>query len=195
MDYAEEGLELAQVVWAEITASEGLSSSLDEDKDGDGDGDGDSEGASASRRPIDFRILDILSLADLGVELPLWTTGPAGSDDGGVGGFDVVLDKGTFDAISLSDTTDPRTGKRGVEVYADAAKRFMKRPGGRMVVTSCNWTEGELEGWFCGGNDDDDDGTGVGRLEVVGRIPYRKFRFGGSEGSVVVGLVFGWKGV
>ena len=95
-----------------------------------------------------------------------------------------MLDKGTFDAVSLSSETDPRTGRRAVESYALAASRFLRKPHGRMVVTSCNWTESELEKWFCG------DQT---QLRVCDRVPYRTFRFGGREGSVVVGLVFGWK--
>jgi len=58
-------------------------------------------------------------------------------------GFDVVLDKGTFDAISLSSETHPETGARVFESYASKAAALVKQ-GGYMLVTSCNWTETEL---------------------------------------------------
>lgn len=61
------------------------------------------------------------------------------------GGFDVCLDKGTFDAISLSDERLP-DGRRAYEGYAERVVRVMKRGGGLLVVTSCNWTEEELKG-------------------------------------------------
>ncbi|KAL5354587.1 Protein-lysine N-methyltransferase efm4 [Pseudogymnoascus australis] len=56
-------------------------------------------------------------------------------------GWDVVLDKGTFDAVSLMG--DAEAGKRYVERV-----REVVRKGGWAVVTSCNWTEGEVRGWF-----------------------------------------------
>ncbi len=62
-------------------------------------------------------------------------------------GFDVVLDKGTFDAISLSSTRDA-AGRRLCESYASRVVPFMKSGIGILVVTSCNWTEEELVCWF-----------------------------------------------
>ncbi|OBT86440.1 hypothetical protein VE02_05343 [Pseudogymnoascus sp. 03VT05] len=52
-------------------------------------------------------------------------------------GWDVVLDKGTFDAVSLMG--DPEAGKRYVERVREVVRR-----GGWAVVTSCNWTEEEV---------------------------------------------------
>lgn len=64
---------------------------------------------------------------------------------GGEKGFDVVLDKGTFDAISLSDELlDDGSGRRIYEGYAEKIVGVMKK-GGLLVVTSCNWTEEELK--------------------------------------------------
>lgn len=172
VDYASESLVLARGIWEGILQDEG------DDGEGEGEEDErDEDGIVASRRHIEFRYLNVLTLAESGVGLPEWMP---------VGGYDVVLDKGTFDAVSLSGDCDLLTGRRIVELYAHAAKRLMKKPYGRMVVTSCNWTESELESWFCGGVAEDE------KLKVIEKVPYRKFQFGGREGSVVVGLVFGW---
>ena len=92
-------------------------------------------------------------------------------------GFDVVLDKGTFDAISLSDEAD-EAGRRICEGYREKVEVLVK-PGGYLVVTSCNWNEEELKGWF-----------GGGQLEVFGRIEYPVFRFGGQTGQSVSTLCF-----
>lgn len=103
-------------------------------------------------------------------------------------GFDVVLDKGTFDAVSLSDEVDAR-GRRVCEGYRDKVERLLKR-GGVVVVTSCNWTEEELVGWFEGGG----DGDGEGGLEMCGRVEYPVFRFGGRQGQSVQSVVFRRRG-
>lgn len=99
------------------------------------------------------------------------------------GGFDIVLDKGTFDAVSLSDDAkDTRVCER----YPRIARRLV-RAGGFVVVTSCNWTEEELVSWFVGG------GHGQGendRLVVWGRVEYPRFRFGGHEGQGVSTVCF-----
>ena len=114
------------------------------------------------------------------------------------GGFDIVLDKGTFDAVSLSDEVVEkeeekkrvrvRVRVRVCELYPAIAKRLVRR-GGFLVVTSCNWTEEELIRWFTkggdGGGDDDED-----RLTVWDRVEYPRFRFGGQEGQGVCTVCF-----
>lgn len=92
-------------------------------------------------------------------------------------GFDVVLDKGTFDAVCLSDELDAR-GRRVCEGYR-ARVEGLVRTGGLFVVTSCNWTEEELRGWFEGGT-----------LEVCGRVEYPVFMFGGGTGQSVQSVCF-----
>jgi EEF1A lysine methyltransferase 2 len=99
------------------------------------------------------------------------------------GRFKVVLDKGTFDAISLSsDTDEDCRGK--VEVYRSRIKSFMLL-GGIFVITSCNWTEEELRSWL-----EEEEADGDGRLVLKDRIPYQPFRFGGREGQTVVTMCF-----
>ena len=54
-------------------------------------------------------------------------------------GFDVCIDKGTYDAISLNpDKTEEGKG-RYVQALRDALKE-----GGFFIITSCNWTKDQL---------------------------------------------------
>lgn len=56
--------------------------------------------------------------------------------------YDLILDKGTFDAISLSaDRT--ATGQRLCDVFPGCVAKMLKR-GGTFLITSCNWTTDEL---------------------------------------------------
>lgn len=59
------------------------------------------------------------------------------------GGFDIILDKGTYDAISLSKEL-LENGKRIYEIYPRKVSAVLKR-GGLFIVASCNWTEDELK--------------------------------------------------
>lgn len=95
-------------------------------------------------------------------------------------GWDVVLDKGTFDAISLSDEKDAQ-GRRIVERYKERIVPLMRK-GGRFLVTSCNWTEDELKGWF---HDEEEGG-----LRFERKIEYRSFSFGGKKGQTISSCCF-----
>lgn len=97
-------------------------------------------------------------------------------------GWDVVLDKGTFDAISLSEEKDDR-GRRICEGYRERVLPLV-REGGLLLVTSCNWTPGELKGWFV------DGGEGRARFVLVGEIAYRSFKFGGAVGQTISSVCF-----
>lgn len=97
-------------------------------------------------------------------------------------GFDVVLDKGTFDAVSLCEEGDGRGG-RICEGYRDTVGRLVRK-GGLLVVTSCNWTEGELRRWFEG------EGEGEGDLVFWGRVRYPSFTFGGRTGQSISSVCF-----
>ncbi|KAI9652125.1 MAG: hypothetical protein M1829_001844 [Trizodia sp. TS-e1964] len=93
------------------------------------------------------------------------------------GGFDVVLDKGTFDAISMSKELDI-TGRRVCEGYRERVEQLVKR-GGLVLLTSCNWTEFELCTWMEGGE-----------LEYHATIDYPTFVFGGSKGQTISSVCF-----
>ncbi|KAK2769516.1 hypothetical protein FQN53_006128 [Emmonsiellopsis sp. PD_33] len=168
VDYSEKSIELARRLHAH--------------DHGDGDGDGD---ASLLR----FEVWDVFDPTPVR-ELDWFPS--AG------GGFDIVLDKGTFDAISLSaeevvveleeerDMKGSRVVQRRVCERYPGIVRGLVRRGGFLVVTSCNWTEAELVKWFTEG-----EGEGEGdRLEVWGRVEYPKFRFGGQEGQGVCTVCF-----
>ncbi|KAH8794010.1 hypothetical protein BGZ57DRAFT_749411 [Hyaloscypha finlandica] len=92
-------------------------------------------------------------------------------------GWDVVLDKGTFDAISLSEEKDAN-GRRICEGYKERVVPLI-RGGGILLVTSCNWTEEELVAWFQGGE-----------LEYVDTIKYKSFSFGGRKGQTISSVCF-----
>jgi EEF1A lysine methyltransferase 2 len=101
-------------------------------------------------------------------------------------GFDMVLDKGTFDAVSLSSetiTADNGHERALCDVYPEKALAFIK-PGGYLLITSCNWTEEELIKWFT---------TTAGmrhQLRVVDKIKYKVFQFGGQQGQGVASVCF-----
>src|ERR1700753_375551 len=84
----------------------------------------DCDHITGSLAPIDFKELDILS-----------------SNSTISHQFDVMLDKGTFDAISLSSELDLQ-GRRTTEQYRSRVGSFLRK-GGLFVITSCNWTEDE----------------------------------------------------
>ncbi|KAI8960274.1 S-adenosyl-L-methionine-dependent methyltransferase [Daldinia sp. FL1419] len=104
-------------------------------------------------------------------------------------GWDVVLDKGTFDAISLSSETDPISGRRVSESYR-ARVAPLVRDGGLFLVTSCNWTEEELKSWFEGSKKDGEDQMRGWRFDLVGRVEYPSFSFGGVKGQTISSLCF-----
>ncbi|KAI5792433.1 S-adenosyl-L-methionine-dependent methyltransferase [Peziza echinospora] len=93
-------------------------------------------------------------------------------------GFDVVLDKGTYDAISLSGEL-LEDGRRLVEGYAEKVASAVKK-GGWFVITSCNWTEEELVARL----------NGTGGLKYYGRIKYPSFQFGGKKGQTISTICF-----
>ncbi|XP_039243148.1 EEF1A lysine methyltransferase 2 isoform X1 [Pipra filicauda] len=88
-------------------------------------------------------------------------------------GFDICIDKGTFDAISLN--PDDAAGKR--RQYVRSLCRVLK-PQGFFLITSCNWTKEELLDEFREG------------FEILEELPTPKFCFGGRIGNSVTALVF-----
>lgn len=59
-----------------------------------------------------------------------------------LGRFDIIVDKGTLDAISLAcDTTEDRM--QHLSTYFQHVRQLLS-PNGQVVITSCNWTEKEL---------------------------------------------------
>jgi SAM-dependent methyltransferase len=129
---------------------------------------------------IQFEVLDLIH-SDPATQ-PWWPRG----------GFDLVLDKGTFDAISLSsETTTSPTGTRhrACELYPNKVLKMVK-PGGFLLVTSCNWTEEEVVHWFTTSEGSPESVESAGKLEIWGKVRYPKYKFGGQEGQGVASICF-----
>ncbi|KAJ7761898.1 S-adenosyl-L-methionine-dependent methyltransferase [Mycena maculata] len=92
--------------------------------------------------------------------------------------WDLILDKGTFDAIALGEKEEG--GKSPAARYPGRAARLLK-PGGSFLITSCNFTEDELQASF------ETPETG---LKYHSRIQHRTFTFGGKSGSSCSSVAF-----
>ncbi|KAM0791821.1 hypothetical protein ACM66B_004080 [Microbotryomycetes sp. NB124-2] len=90
----------------------------------------------------------------------------------------LITDKGTMDAICLSDET--REGQRIGQLYPAAISRLLD-VGGIFLITSCNFTRAELEKAFV------NDATGFVFHSHVARPT---FSFGGSSGSSITTIAF-----
>ncbi|KAM9803884.1 EEF1A lysine methyltransferase 2 [Neosynchiropus ocellatus] len=92
---------------------------------------------------------------------------------GALKGFDVCIDKGTFDAVSLNPdhTVDHR------KLYVQALRDALTADG-LFSITSCNWTKDQLLEQFSEG------------FEFVEELPTPTFQFGGKTGSSVAALIF-----
>ncbi|XP_050315118.1 EEF1A lysine methyltransferase 2-like [Anthonomus grandis grandis] len=88
------------------------------------------------------------------------------------GVYNVIHDKGTYDAISLSENSKEFREKYRINVHSALEAR------GYFIITSCNWTEEELKEHFKEG------------FELHCTIPTPQFKFGGKVGSVVSICVF-----
>uniref|UniRef100_UPI003AAC67DB EEF1A lysine methyltransferase 2 isoform X2 n=1 Tax=Centroberyx gerrardi TaxID=166262 RepID=UPI003AAC67DB len=95
------------------------------------------------------------------------------SCSGELKGFDVCIDKGTFDAISLNPDNTNEVKARYVQALKDALKEE-----GFFAITSCNWTKEQLLHRFSEG------------FEFVQELPTPRFQFGGKTGNSVTALIF-----
>lgn len=68
---------------------------------------------------------------------------------GDLKGFDVCIDKGTFDAITLN----PENFNDGKNLYIQSLRQALKGEG-FFAVTSCNWTREQLLDRFSEGEED-----------------------------------------
>lgn len=109
---------------------------------------------------INYKLVDLLSAASVEEKL-------------GGQQFDIIHDKGTYDAISLHPNNP--TEKRNA--YIDNMYRICAEDG-LLIVSSCNWTDEEL----C---------ISLSKRFVKHKtIPTPTFKFGGKVGSVLTQIVF-----
>lgn len=94
------------------------------------------------------------------------------------GAWDLILDKGTFDAIALMQKDNQ--GKAPVDSYPIRVARLLK-PGGLFLITSCNFTEAELQEKFM---------TPATGLHYHSRIQHQTFTFDGKSGSICSSVAF-----
>lgn len=90
--------------------------------------------------------------------------------------YDVVLDKGTLDAIALSGLKFGE--KTAVELYSNIIEKMLKI-GSVFLITSCNFTEKELIKIIESDN-----------LKVWKKIDYPSFEFGGVKGQTICSIAF-----
>ncbi|KAF8596748.1 S-adenosyl-L-methionine-dependent methyltransferase [Ceratobasidium sp. AG-I] len=92
--------------------------------------------------------------------------------------WDLLLDKGTYDAIALAEkNTD---GSSLVLRYPPKVSEALKS-GGLFLITSCNFTEEELKAAF---------GAPELKLTYHSRIQHPTYTFGGRSGSVCSSVAF-----
>lgn len=194
VDYSEQSVELARRVLRSRVLGEDLSSEETQEEE---ETQIQEEGGEESEVGIDFKVWDVLNGDFSTVQArpssstshdPSPSTSPSEGDKNA--GWDLVLDKGTFDAVSLSDSRDSR-GRRICENYGARVLQLL-RPGGFFLVTSCNWTEEELKMWFETDFAEVYEGTEKKKLGLrqVGRIEYPSFSFGGIKGQTISTLCF-----
>lgn len=96
--------------------------------------------------------------------------------------FDILLDKGTLDAIALNQDPISELGdKIGMDVYASQVSQLMHQ-NSVLLITSCNFTESELIKIIT------QDKTNS--LSVWNKIDYPSFQFGGVKGSTICSIAF-----
>ncbi|KAI0034235.1 S-adenosyl-L-methionine-dependent methyltransferase [Vararia minispora EC-137] len=92
--------------------------------------------------------------------------------------WDLLLDKGTYDAIALGEKD--RQGISPAVGYPARAAALLN-PGGFFLITSCNFTEDELKQTFA---------TPATGLLYHSRVSHPSIRFGGKTGSMYTTMAF-----
>lgn len=86
--------------------------------------------------------------------------------------YNIAVDKGTYDAISLN-PEDPAPKRK---TYINNVHAMLK-PGGLFILTSCNWTQAELLDHF------------ASHFKHIESISAPQFSFGGKVGNTVTTLI------
>ncbi|GFZ51969.1 hypothetical protein JCM24511_09739 [Saitozyma sp. JCM 24511] len=95
--------------------------------------------------------------------------------------WDLVLDKGTFDALALSQEVVEESGGRLPSiVYPERVSRLVKK-GGFFLITSCNFTEDEVKRRWT------KDGLG---FVFHSALPHPSYSFGGKKGTTLCTVAF-----
>lgn len=119
---------------------------------------------------ISFSVCDFLQ------DEPKVLDSTQGAGEPGV--WDILMDKGTYDAIALGQKDE--NGKSPVEKYPGRVTSLLK-PGGYFLITSCNFTEDELNASFA---------TEETNLLYHSRIQHKTYTYGGKSGSICSSVAF-----
>ncbi|CAG8656368.1 4550_t:CDS:2 [Ambispora leptoticha] len=95
-------------------------------------------------------------------------------------GFDIVLDKGTYDAISLNPEMVAKRERGEKDLYPGLVKRWLSKSSEYSIflITSCNWTKEELEQRF--GDE----------FNYHSSVKHPTFTFGGITGQTISTVAF-----
>jgi SAM-dependent methyltransferase len=93
--------------------------------------------------------------------------------------FDLIHDKGTFDAFLLNKNNS------NIE-YVDYIYYKLKKSG-VFIITSCNHLKGDLIKFFI---EDPELNKEKYKFSIKGEIPHKSFSFGGQVGQTVTTLIF-----
>lgn len=187
IDYSELSVELSQKVenvrrnrWNRRIASDRQRVSTgetlaDSDSDEEDSSDEESAGESESPEKVSWFASDLLtctleSLREQSSAVPLE-------------GWDLIVDKGTYDAIALSQEpveSGPSKGKLPSQAYPDRIASLVKEQG-FFLITSCNFTEEEIKSRF--------SQSELG-LEYHSTVKHPSFSFGGKTGTTVCTVGF-----
>ncbi|KAI9019789.1 S-adenosyl-L-methionine-dependent methyltransferase [Hyaloraphidium curvatum] len=103
-----------------------------------------------------FSVMDVTDVSGIPAEM--------------VGSFDLAVDKGTFDAITLAKSEN--TEKSPTARYQHTVLRLLKHDG-LLLITSCNWTQDELVAEF------------EKHFAYHSHVKYPSFKFGGVQGQTI----------
>ncbi|KAK9320519.1 methyltransferase domain-containing protein [Lipomyces orientalis] len=92
--------------------------------------------------------------------------------------WDLVLDKGTLDAIALNSEII-RDGMTGVDLFPTVVRDNLVRVGGIILITSCNFTEEELLKLF-----------NVEGIQAWKTIKYPVYEYAGIKGQSISSVAF-----
>ncbi|PCH42404.1 S-adenosyl-L-methionine-dependent methyltransferase [Wolfiporia cocos MD-104 SS10] len=163
VDYSADAVRLAKA----IADSRGATGEDEEDREEQAKGEKGVGPEAITFAECDFLAEDVSPLSTMpsieGEKVALWN---------------LVLDKGTFDAMALAGKDE--NGRSLADNYPTRVGRVVK-PGGYFLITSCNFTEEELKAKFT------TEQTG---LIYHSRIAWPTFSFGGKSGNVYSSVAF-----
>lgn len=130
-----------------------------------------------SEQVTSFHVCDFIS--ELPPPPPLASPAASGQHGADVqGSWDLLLDKGTYDAIALGEKDE--SGRSPVAVYPVRASKLL-RENGYFLITSCNFTEEELKTRFINPETN---------FCFHSHVKHPSISFGGQTGSVYTTVAF-----